>query len=399
MSKRYKLAYLVSHPIQYQAPLLRYIAANSDIDLTVFFLSDFSIRGYQDAEFKATVQWDVPLLEGYKHVFLPALGGAEKLTPFRPFSYNLRRYLKAGQFDALWLHGYSHPSNLRAMIAAKLLGIPVLLRSDIQQNSAFGTGIKRKIKEAVIRRLFALANGFLAAGTLNKEYYQHYGVSQEKIFLMPYAVDNCFFQAKAEAARPNRETLRQALNLETGRPIILYASKFIARKRAADALEAYIRLSSDGAREPKPYLLFVGDGEERPRLEERVNQLGWNSVRFLGFKNQTELPAYYDLCDVFVLVSEREPWGLIVNEVMNAGKPVIVSDQVGSAPDLVRDGENGFVVPVGDITMLAERFSTLTEDPKLAAKMGQLGLLLIRQWGFAENLTALQDAIKYIAPR
>jgi glycosyltransferase involved in cell wall biosynthesis len=142
---------------------------------------------------------------------------------------------------------------------------------------------------------------------------------------------------------------------------------------------------------------MVGDGELRPKLEARVRELGWSSVRLPGFKNQTELPRYYDLCDVFVLPSEREPWGLVINEVMNAGKPVIVSDRVGAGPDLVRDGQNGFVVPVGDIDALADRLDVLTRSPETALKMGAKSRERIASWDFEADLRGLLAALEATA--
>ena len=327
MGRPYRLAYLVSHPIQYQAPLLRAIAADPQIDLTVFFLSDFSLRRHQDPGFGAEVQWDVPLLDGYRSVFLPAWGPNDLRAPLRPFSYGLSRHFRAGKFDALWLHGYAHQVNLRALLVAKQQGIKVFVRTDAQLGSLAGRPLVRRGKDQALRWLFRRIDAFLASGSLNRDYFLHQGAPPEKIWLLPYVVDNAFFQAQAARVRPEREALCAELGLEPGRPIILFASKFQRRKRAGDLLEAYACLSEDGTQEPHPYLLFVGDGEDRPRLEARVGELGWSSVKLLGFKNQTELPRFFDLCDVFVLPSENEPWGLIVNEVMNAARPVIVTDQ------------------------------------------------------------------------
>ena len=158
---------------------------------------------------------------------------------------------------------------------------------------------------------------------------------------MPYAVDNEFFRRKAEEAAGRREVFRESIGLDPGRPVILYASKFMARKHPMDLLEAYISLSPDGLREPDPYLLFVGNGEERNKLEKRAIATGWNSIRFMGFRNQSELPAFYDLCDLFVLPSTHEPWGLVINEVMNV-KPVIVTAQV-DVPGRWRMEETGML--------------------------------------------------------
>jgi glycosyltransferase involved in cell wall biosynthesis len=213
---------------------------------------------------------------------------------------------------------------------------------------------------------------------------------------MPYAVDNEFFRTAVERARPRREALRAELGLNPGRAVILFASKMQPHKRAGDLLEAYARLSPDGVAEPAPYLVFAGDGEERARLESRARALRWDSIRFIGFRNQSELPAMYDLCDVFVLPSEREPWGLVVNEAMNAGKPVIVSDCVGAGPDLVEDGVNGFVYPARDVAALADRLRRLIEHPEHRAAMGARSLERVARLNFSadrEGLLAALDSI------
>ncbi len=393
MMSRPRLAYLVSHPIQYQAPLLRRISTETNIDLTVFFCSDLSAQTYVDAGFGQAVQWDVPLLEGYRYEFLPAIGNRRRLSFFRPLNYGLATRLESGKFDALWLHGWGYWSHLHAIHAARRLGIKVLMRGESGLHLDQPTGVRSSVKQALLRYLTMRVDGFLAIGTLNSEFYRKQGVQPERIYQVPYAVDNAFFQARAAEASISRESLRQQLGLEAGRPVILYASKMTPRKRADDLLEAYRRLSPNGNVEPRPYLLFIGDGELRPALAARVRELGWHSVRFLGFKNQTELPTYYDLCDVFVLPSVQEPWGLVINEVMNAGKAVIVSDEVGCGPDLVKHGENGHVFRAGDIDDLHRVLRETFADPERAVFMGRRSLALINRWGFNEDIAGLQQAL------
>jgi glycosyltransferase involved in cell wall biosynthesis len=389
----YRVAYLVSHPIQYQAPLLRYLAARPELDVTALFLSDFSVREYRDAGFGVSVHWDVPLLEGYAHEFLPGLGRHDRVGFWRPLAGGLWRTLTRGRFDALWVHGYAQQSVLRAVALARARGMTILLRGDSHLTDAKRGPVKTWLKRRAMPRFFRLIDGFLAIGGLNRQYYLHYGAPDERIFPMPYAVDNEFFRRQVAEAARRRESLRGELGLETGRPVILYASKLMPRKRPGDLLDAYARLSVDG-REPHAYLVFVGDGEERSRLEHRARQLAWSSVRFAGFRNQTELPRYYDLADVFVLPSAHEPWGLVVNEVMNAGKPVVVSDGVGAAPDLVQDGENGFVVPVGHVGVLADRLARLTGDPDLARRMGRESLRRISSWDFEADAVGLTACLE-----
>jgi glycosyltransferase involved in cell wall biosynthesis len=149
---------------------------------------------------------------------------------------------------------------------------------------------------------------------------------------------------------------------------------------------------------PKPYLLFVGDGPLRGGLEAQAGAMKGTDVRFLGFKNQSELPAFYDLCDVFVLPSVHEPWGLVVNEAMNAGKPMIVSDRVGAAPDLVQPGVNGWIFPHGNVTALADCLKQAADGADLQ-RMGQRSLEIISRWDFEADLKGLLEALRAVVNR
>ncbi len=397
---RVRLAYLVSHPIQYQAPLLRRIAREPDIDLTVFFGSDFSVRDYRDKGFGVQVKWDVPLLDGYKHRFLPALRDNGTQTVTAPLNYGIFAALRGvpGErpFDALWVHGYSTLTTLQGMLAAKTLGIPVLLRAESRQGSRSRSASKRLAKRLFFSGLRHLVDAVLPIGTLNAAYWQdHFGESLPQ-FLMPYAVDNEYFSSRSEAAASSRNRLLADLGLNASRPVILYVSKLQTRKRCDDLLEAYLRLSPRPGVEPHPYLLIVGDGEERASLEQRAQESGLESIRFCGFRNQSELPAFFELATVFVLPSEGEQWGLIVNEVMNAGRAVIVSDGVGCQPDLVTNGVEGCVFPTGDVAALTRALQTVLATPEIAAAMGERGRRRIAAWNFEKDVRGLKAAIAHV---
>ena len=391
--RHWRVAYLATHPIQYQAPLLRLVAEQPDIELTAFFCSDFSVGTFTDAGFGHAIQWDVPLLDGYAHEFLPALGRTSPLNSWRPLNHGLADRLRKGRFDALWVHGWGHASLIRGVLVARRLGVKVLLRGEAGTHLSQPRWPKRAVKERFLRWFLPQVDAFLAIGTRNRDFYLGRGVSPERIFMMPYAVDNRFFQEQARKASRDREHFRSTLGLEAGRPVILYASKMTGRKRPRDLLDAYAGLSSDDRTEPHPYLIFVGDGELLPALEQKATAMGWNSIRFLGFKNQTELPRYYDLCDVFVLPSVNEPWGLVVNEAMNAARPVIVSDQVGCAPDLIRQGQNGFIYKPGNVGELRQALRTILEAPSAIETMGRRSLQIISCWGVDKDLAGLRQAL------
>ncbi len=394
---RVRLAYLVSHPIQYQAPLLRRIALESEIDLTVLFGSDFSIRGYKDQGFGVEVAWDTPLLEGYRSEFLRPLRDTGEVSPTVPISRGIYRRLQQSDgrpaFDALWVHGYASINALQGILAANALGIPVLMRAESWLADRVRSPWTLAAKAGFFRLLGSGIAAVLPIGTLNAAYWTHYFGSSVPQFLMPYAVDNQYFAHRAEAAVPREQELRSELRLAPGRPVILFASKLQARKHADHLLEAYHQFIADQTPERRPYLVIVGDGEQRAMLEDRTRELGLDDVRFAGFRNQSELPRFFQLADVFVLPSRHEPWGLIVNEVMAAGCPVIVSSDVGCHPDLVTDGVEGCVFPVGDVSALAIALRRVFASPDSARQMGQHARQRISAWTLEEDVRGLRAAL------
>jgi len=395
--RRFKLGHLITHPVQYLAPLYRHLNRNPSIDLTVFFLSDFSLRSYHDSGFGTSVKWDVPLLGGYSHVFVPSIGGGDRVSFSRPWTYGFGNLLKHTSCEALWVAGWSSIPVLRGIVTAKRLGVKVLVSGDSHAGGPnLPSAWKSRTKRILFPRFFGLIDGFLAFSSSNRDYYLQYGVPAERIFLVPYCVDNVFFQQECRKASASRDELRRELYLEPGRPVILYASKLIERKRPVDLIDAYAQLSPDGKVEPKPYLLFVGEGEQVPRLRERASQLGWNSIRFLGFKNQRELPRYYDLCDVFVLAAQYEGLATVIPEVMNAAKPVIITPAVGLGPDLVTDGQNGFIVPPCKPSVLADKLRLLTENSELATQMGRKSLERVSTWNFQADERGILEALEAI---
>jgi glycosyltransferase involved in cell wall biosynthesis len=391
-----RVAYFVSHPIQYQAPLLRRIGREPGIDLTVFFWSDRSVRGYRDAGFgKIPVKWDVPLLDGYKSHFLPIVLDTAEPSFSRPLNSGIIRALRGRKFDVVWIHGYWNLNAIRVLLTAKLSRLPVILRAE-------GTLIDRPrslFRRAAKVAFFSILRHFIAAvlpiGSRNQEYWEHYLGSAFPSFPMPYAVDNAYFQKKSSEAALTREQLREELKLAPDRPVILYASKLMPRKRCKDLVEAFLSLSPRSSGE-QPCLLIVGDGEERPQLEQMVREAARDDVRFLGFLNQSQLGRVFDLCDIFVLPSVCEPFGLVVNEAMNAGRPVVVSDQVGCQPDLIKDGETGKVFRAGDIEELKRALESLLVDPDARRKMGRNALARISGWSFEEDVAGLRGALSYL---
>ena len=202
------------------------------------------------------------------------------------------------------------------MAEAKLLGIPVLLQTGSTLSDHPRGALKLMLKKVFFRILCDFAYCVLSVGQRNTEYWRRHLGHDFQLFFIPYAAENAFFQQRCHDAATTREDLRRELNLELGRLVILFASKLLARKRCIDLVDAYLqlvaRLRSGNHSGPLPYLLIVGDGEERACIEARLRDSpseAAKGIRVLGFRDQSELPSYYNLCDVFVLPSIHEPRG------------------------------------------------------------------------------------------
>jgi glycosyltransferase involved in cell wall biosynthesis len=311
----------------------------------------------------------------------------------------IKRRLSEGRFDAVWVHGWSHIGLLQAMRAAQTLKLPVLMRGETLPDAEPRRDLRRRLRNLFCRNLFQRIACFLCVGERNAEFYRQFGVPEERLVIMPYAVDNDFFRTRSQEASARREVFRRELELEPGRAVVLFVARLGDVKAPDNLLAAYQRAWGAEQR-ARPYLLFVGDGPLRSELEAQAGATNGNDIRFLGFKNQSELPALYDLCDVFVLPSSFEPWGLVVNEVMNAAKPVIVSDRVGAAPDLVSEGVNGCVYPHGDVSALAFKLKTILELPQAEREcMGRKSLERIGEFSFEANHNALLEALRLVCKR
>ncbi len=364
-----KVAHLVSFPIHYQAPLYRELACRPELDLTVYFYSDASVRGYQDREFGRKVRGDTTLLDGYRSRFLPSAVRSPEVGPYGlgPNWDVLREVLTDG-YDALWIHGYAHSNSWLASAGGTLRGTRILIREE--QTLLHGRPAhKAALKEIALRALFSRVDG-LYIGEENRRYFLRYGMDEQRLFPARYCVDNAYFRRRAEELAPRRDELRAGFGIESDVPVILFAAKLIPKKAPLVLLEAFRRV-----RERIPCaLLVVGEGELWPEIEAAAGP----DVHLAGFLDQSELPAAYVAADVFCLPSvQHETWGLVVNEALNFGLPVVVSDKVGCAADLVREGWNGFVVPAGDPGPLAGALERLVEDAGLRRQLGDRGRELV----------------------
>lgn len=390
MRRQYRLAAWITHPIQYQAPLFRKLAQHPQIELTVYYGSDYGSVNRVDPEFGVSFRWDIPLLEGYTSEFLRNYSWKRVPAGFWwVLNPGIIPELARQKYDALVIHGYASATSWLAYLGAWLTRTPVLFRGETvlrEQN-----GWKRAIKRLGLGLLFRRTDGFLAIGRKSAEFYRAYDVPASKIFLAPYCVDNEFFMCLGDRWQAKRAATKQELCLPENLPTVLYSGKFIVRKRPMDVIEAVASL-------PMPVgLLFVGDGPWRPRLEAEAVRRGLKYARFVGFQNQTALSRYYAAADIFVFPSAYEPYGLALNEAMCIGLPILTTPAVAAAADLVREGENGFLFPVGDVEMLAQRIHRLAADPEFCRAMGRRSREVIAAWSYDACVAGIVQALEKVA--
>ncbi|HKO56477.1 MAG TPA: glycosyltransferase family 4 protein [Thermoanaerobaculia bacterium] len=382
----HRLAIVASHVIQYQDPLFRRIAAEPDIDLTVLYCDRRGADAFRDEDMNATVAWDVDqLLTGYRHRFLRNLSRLDAKRPFlRMLDPGIVPAILRGRFDAvIFMIGWGSATAWLGFLACKLSRTPFYLFGDSSFPRPERTML-HKLRAHMLRMLFRRASGFMTSGKLNADYYAHYGADRNRFFHMPFAIDNDRFAAAARLTQLERDELRRRHGIGPDEVAIGFSGKLVERKDPLTLAEAFRRMRN----REKARLVFIGDGPLRAELETT------DRARFLGFVNQTDLPHAYAICDVLVLPSRFEPRGLVVNEAMACGLPVVASDRVGAVGDLVRDGENGFVFPAGDAATLAAQLDRLVEDGALRARMAARSTELIKDWSFETEVRGVREMLE-----
>lgn len=380
--KPFKLAFFVSHPIQYQAPLLRLINQHPEIDLHVYFLSDRSTEAYFDVGFNKEIKWDVPLTSGYTSEILPGTSKPDDFSWFNPriALSKVKEAIEQQNWDAVWIHGYNNLALVYLIWLCRRRSIPLIFTAD----STLASSSRGLIKDMFIRALVKQAHGLMWVSSDNHEYYRHYGATEAQLFSMPFSVDNDFFQSFQTTIKSVKQTQKC---------VLLYASKFIPRKNAPLLVQAFANLTPEVRQQAELWL--IGEGVDRPYIETLIKHHHLeNEVKLLGFKNQTELPEFMAACDVFILPSEREPFGLVINEVMNFSKAIITTHEVGAARDLVTDGHNGWVIEAGNLHALKTALNDAILDRDRLIEMGKRSFTKINEWSYEQDIQGLLSALK-----
>jgi len=363
------LAILTTHPIQYQVPVWKELAASGNIPFKVFYMSNQGLKARFDPGFGKWLSWDIDLLAGYECEFLDTYRGPRfdsfwSLRLKRGFGRALGRM----GAEALLILGWQVVAYWQAVFEARKQGIEVWVRGETNARSnAGGTG--RQFKRRLLRQLLGRVDRLLYIGEANRQFYLEQGIDNERLAPAPYCVDNARFAAAAAAVRPERHRIREEWGIPAEAFCFLFAGKFLAKKRPFDLIEA-TRLLQHAFQGKKIHLLWVGTGELGAKLRqachtcfdaercERVNaSSGPNgpNASFVGFLNQSEISQAYVAADCLVLPSDaQETWGLVVNEAMASGLPCIVSKACGCVEDLIAPIRPDLCYSAGDISALEQ---------------------------------------------
>jgi len=359
-----RLAIVLSHPVQYYSPWFQWLRAQTSLTFRVFYLWEFGVTEQRDPEFGHRFKWDLDLLSGYEHEFVPNAARDPGTHHFRGLDNPaLGTRLAAWRPDAVLLFGYKWLSLLRTVWWARRRGVPLLFRGD---SHLLGRGRPPWPQRLLLRLLYRRFAAFAVVGRANHDYFSALGVPPQRLFLAPHAVDHRRFDPADPAVKQAAAALRTDLGL-AGKRVVLFAGKFHAGKQPVELLRAFQAVGG-----PSDALVFAGDGALRDELTALAQSRPDQTVRFLPFANQTEMPARYLLADILALPSRShyETWGLAVNEAMHLGIPCLVSDLVGCQRDLVLPGETGWVFPAGDAAALeAALRRALTTPPAELARL------------------------------
>lgn len=357
-----KIAIITTHPIQYNAPLFKKMSENPSLYVKVFYTWGQSSSSLFDPGFGVNRSWDISLLEGYEHTFLPNLAknpGSHHFWGIR--NPSIIHELDKFKPQSILVFGWNFYSHLLVLI--KYRGKATLIfRGDStllkETNQSFLLNLARR---TILKLVYFNVDFSTYVGTYNKEYYLRHGMKSSKLIFAPHAIDNSRFESESDVHMNDALLWKRRLNIPSENLVFLYVGKFEHIKNIKHLIQSFKKIENANIN-----LILVGTG---PLEGEFVNEAKEdNRILLLGFQNQQVMPKVYRLADILVLPSLSETWGLVVNEAFASGIPAIVSDQVGCSIDLVIPGKTGWI------------FSTRTEENldhylMIAIEVGKTGLV------------------------
>lgn len=389
--RRYRVLFVCSHPVQYASPLFRQMAQDPRLEIQVAYCSLQGAEPGVDPEFGIQVKWDVPLLEGYPWVQIPN----KSLRPgpghfWGLLNPGLWKLVSKGGHDAVVVFtGYKYASFWITLAAAKVHRRPILFGTDAAALAPRdGRNWRLRVKRRLWPWLFGLASVVIVPSTRGVDLMRSLGIPDDHLVLTPYVVDNDWWVNQAD--KVDRGEVRRTWRVPEAAAVILFCGKLQPWKRPLDVLNAFAQAEVAGS-----HLVFAGEGPMRADLLSRAKSLDLDGrIHFLGFTNQSTLPAVYRASDLMVLPSDYEPFGVVVNEAMLCGCPTIVSDRVGAGRDLILSGQNGYIFPWGNVDNLAALLREALSDRERLRRMGEAARQRMTTWSPRDNIEGQVQAVE-----
>lgn len=372
MSKNIRLAIFLTHPVQYFVPVFRELEKNKDLDMEVFYGCNHGVTKTFDPNFGLSFKWDIDLTSGYKHRFISKLK-INDLKGIKGFNLSLKACKEIVQFSPNYVLVFSYSPIFIAFttLLLKLSGKRIILRAEATDKALKRSYFKSFLRDLVLKSYYKLFDYFFPISLDSQDHYKRLGVSSNKLKLVNYSIDVDFFNNQVKKWTSKRSQLRDKYKIKKSDYVFLYCAKIYPPKNPiliADALS----LIPNNLKE-RIWLFVVGDGILRQTLESKVNKEIHDRSVFLGFKNQSELGQYYSLSDALILPSiSGETWGLVVNEALQFGKKVLLSNNVGCSRDLVHNLETGYIFENNNKNDLANGIKKLAEMNNKKIKIKKL---------------------------
>ncbi|MCP4309304.1 MAG: glycosyltransferase family 4 protein [bacterium] len=380
-----RVAVLASHPVQYHAPLFGELARR--LDIQVFYAHRATPFQQASAGFQTAFDWDLDLLSGYPHTFLKNVAANPDASRFSGCDTpDIGQHLDEGGFRTLLVTGWHLKVYWQGIWAARRRSVSVLIRGDSQLETP-RSPTKRAAKRVVYPRLLRVFDAALYVGHRNRAYFEHYRYPERRLFHSPHCVDTERFAAGASPAA--RSSLRGELGIAPEDWAILFAGKLVPFKRPLDVVDAVAQLRAEGLR---AHMIVAGSGPLEGELKARA-AAAQVPLHLLGFRNQTKMPSVYAASDVLVLPSTgRETWGLVCNEALACGRPIVVSEAVGAAPDLLSDSAAGRTFPLADTPALADAIGATLHTPPAAEVIRRVS----DNHSLSKAVDGMIDALKWL---
>jgi glycosyltransferase involved in cell wall biosynthesis len=370
-----RVTFVSPEPTPYRAPLLDRVAAAGELDLTVVYAA----RTVAGRTWTVEPQHRAVFLDG---VTVPRLSGV--LRHDYPVTPGIFGALRDSRPDCVVVSGWSTFASQGAVAWCRLTSVPYVLLVE-SHDAGPKAGWRRRLKETVVPPVVSGAANVLVTGSLARDSVLALGAAPERVRVFANTVDVERFGDMADRAAARRGALRRELGLSPDEAAVVTVTRLIPEKGVDVLLRATQRAGLP--------VVVVGDGPERARLEGLARDLGARAV-FTGDRPLEAVVEAYTAADIFALVSTHEPWGVVVNEAAACGLPLVLSDRVGAARDLLRDGENGVLVPAGDVAATADAIAALAADPDVRATMGTRSRELVQRFGYGPSAGNLLAAVR-----